>query len=214
MDRHNQTALLFPNESCIAFSRSAVAMSRLPTLLLIRGLGHSGTTILDLALGAHPQVTGLGEASRILETPKPGEERRGPAVLRGSQRGERRCTCGASAMECPIWGPTLTWLTAHEEQRKEHDHRGHGREAHGESDVPCTEDRGGVGGAPQVTLAGDALDAPPGVVHQPPDPQGQPRQRQPGRTDAVRLRQLHVPLRRRHRRRHAVPICERATGGE
>tara|TARA_E500000178_G_scaffold106561_1_gene106271 strand:- start:487 stop:657 length:171 start_codon:yes stop_codon:yes gene_type:complete len=25
MDRHNQTALLFPNESCIAFSRSAVA---------------------------------------------------------------------------------------------------------------------------------------------------------------------------------------------
>ena len=91
-------------------------MSRLPTLLLIRGLGHSGTTILDLALGAHPQVTGLGEAARILETPKPGEERRGPAVLRGSQRGERRCTCGASAMECPIWGPTLTWLTAHEEQ--------------------------------------------------------------------------------------------------
>ena len=28
-------------------------MSRPPTLLLIRGLGHSGTTILDLALGAH-----------------------------------------------------------------------------------------------------------------------------------------------------------------
>ena len=29
-------------------------MSRMPTLLLIRGLGHSGTTILDLALGATP----------------------------------------------------------------------------------------------------------------------------------------------------------------
>ena len=35
-------------------------------LLLIRGLGHSGTTILDLALGAHPQITGLGEAVRLL----------------------------------------------------------------------------------------------------------------------------------------------------
>ena len=30
-------------------------------LLLIRGLGHSGTTMLDLALGAHPQIIGLGE---------------------------------------------------------------------------------------------------------------------------------------------------------
>ena len=36
-------------------------------LLLIRGLGHSGTTILDLALGAHSQITGLGEAVRLLE---------------------------------------------------------------------------------------------------------------------------------------------------
>ena len=44
-------------------------MSRMPTLLLIRGLGHSGTTILDLALGAHPDIVGLGEAARILERP-------------------------------------------------------------------------------------------------------------------------------------------------
>ena len=38
-----------------------------PGLLLIRGLGHSGSTILDLALGAHSQVVGLGEAARVLE---------------------------------------------------------------------------------------------------------------------------------------------------
>ena len=41
-------------------------------LLLIRGLGHSGTTMLDLALGAHPQIIGLGEAARILATPQAG----------------------------------------------------------------------------------------------------------------------------------------------
>ena len=35
-------------------------MIQRPMLLLIRGLGHSGTTILDLALGAHPQIVGLG----------------------------------------------------------------------------------------------------------------------------------------------------------
>ncbi len=86
-----------------------------PCLLLIRGLGHSGTTILDLALGAHPQVMGLGEAARILETPKPGEEARGPAVLRGPGRRQRRCTCGETAEDCPIWGPALDWLVTHEE---------------------------------------------------------------------------------------------------
>lgn len=91
-------------------------MSQNPTLLLIRGLGHSGTTILDLALGAHPQVMGLGEASRILETPKPGEEQRGPAMLRGPDRSQRLCTCGATADNCPIWGPALQWLERHEQR--------------------------------------------------------------------------------------------------
>ena len=83
-------------------------------LLLIRGLGHSGTTILDLALGAHPQLVGLGEAARILERPAPGEERRGPAQLRGALRFKRCCTCGAVAAECPVWGPLLDWLPAHD----------------------------------------------------------------------------------------------------
>ena len=49
-----------------------------PGLLLIRGLGHSGSTILDLALGSHPQLIGLGEAVRVLERPRRGEEYKGP----------------------------------------------------------------------------------------------------------------------------------------
>ena len=47
-------------------------------LLLIRGLGHSGSTILDLALGAHPNVVGLGEAVRVLDKPLPQETRQAP----------------------------------------------------------------------------------------------------------------------------------------
>ena len=85
-------------------------------LLLIRGLGHSGTTILDLALGAHPRVVGLGEAVRILATPGAGEEKRGPAQLRGDLRFQRRCTCGALAADCAVWGPLLAWLPAHDAQ--------------------------------------------------------------------------------------------------
>ena len=85
-------------------------------LLLIRGLGHSGTTILDLALGAHSQITGLGEAVRLLQKPAPGESHRGPAQLRGSLRHERVCTCGKVAAQCPVWGPVLTWLPEHDDE--------------------------------------------------------------------------------------------------
>ena len=86
-----------------------------PGLLLIRGLGHSGSTILDLALGAHPQLIGLGEAVRVLERPRLGEEHKGPQQLRGDLRFERRCTCGELAGDCPVWGPLLAWLPAHDD---------------------------------------------------------------------------------------------------
>ena len=35
-------------------------------LILIRGLGHSGTTILDTILGKHSSVVGIGEGIRVL----------------------------------------------------------------------------------------------------------------------------------------------------
>ena len=37
--------------------------------MLIRGLGHIGTTVLDLVLGAHLQITGIGESLRLLGKP-------------------------------------------------------------------------------------------------------------------------------------------------
>jgi hypothetical protein len=83
-------------------------------LLLIRGLGHSGSTILDLALGAHPRMLGLGEAVRVLQRPQSGEEHRGPARLREDLRFERRCTCGRVAAECPVWSGVLEWLPGHD----------------------------------------------------------------------------------------------------
>ena len=84
-------------------------------LLLIRGLGHSGTTILDMALGSHPAITGLGEAVRILQKPLVGEEHRGPSQLRGELRNERLCTCGKKAAACPVWGPMLEWLSTNDD---------------------------------------------------------------------------------------------------
>ena len=83
-------------------------------LLLIRGLGHSGSTILDLALGAHPRMVGLGEAVRILQRPQPGEDHRGPAQLRQDLKHQRLCTCGKVAAACPVWGDLLEWLPSHD----------------------------------------------------------------------------------------------------
>ena len=86
-----------------------------PGLLLIRGLGHSGSTLLDLALGAHPQVLGLGEVARLIRQPLPDEQGKGPAQLRGAGRFVRRCTCGESAADCPLWGGFLDWLIDHDQ---------------------------------------------------------------------------------------------------
>ena len=85
-------------------------------LLLIRGLGHSGSTILDLALGAHPSVLGLGEAVRVLDKPLPEEPRQGPRDLRSDLRFKLPCTCGDSAGDCLVWGPILSWLREHDDR--------------------------------------------------------------------------------------------------
>ena len=81
-----------------------------PKLLLIRGLGHSGTTILDLALGANPDVMGLGEAARLLRPPEITDAHDGPYRLRNDMRFKRVCSCGSVAAECSIWGEYLEWL--------------------------------------------------------------------------------------------------------
>jgi hypothetical protein len=81
-----------------------------PKLLLIRGLGHSGTTILDLALGANPGVIGLGEAARLLLPPRHSDAHDGPYQLRNDLRFKRVCSCGSVAANCSIWGDYLEWL--------------------------------------------------------------------------------------------------------
>ena len=90
------------------------SMSSTLKLLLIRGLGHSGTTMLDLAL-RRIRRSSAWERRRELAAPKPGDEHRGPSQLRGAHRFERRCTCGAIAADCPIWGPQQ-WLRLHDQR--------------------------------------------------------------------------------------------------
>ena len=79
-------------------------------VLKITGLGRSGSTILDVVLGNHPQIESVGEVTRLIRTGWVGGE-----SLRGIGRKRLRrrvCTCGkrldAPEVEnaeeaCPFW---------------------------------------------------------------------------------------------------------------
>ncbi|SMX43511.1 sulfotransferase family protein [Maliponia aquimaris] len=77
-------------------------MPRNPILLVV-GVQHSGTTILDAALGVSPQIVGVGEALRLTSGVKVGK-------LQGAKGRQRLCTCGAAAEACPLWSQLLDHL--------------------------------------------------------------------------------------------------------
>ena len=66
-----------------------------PTILYIAGYSRSGSTILDMLLGAHPEAVSTGELTFILE------DGRDP---------KRLCTCGEPYAKCQFWG---AWIAAH-----------------------------------------------------------------------------------------------------
>ena len=59
----------------------------------IAGRGRSGSTLLELLLGAHPEIVALGEIEKLsLQFARDGT---------GTYPG--RCSCGKPPIECPIW---------------------------------------------------------------------------------------------------------------
>lgn len=60
-------------------------------IVYIAGLGHSGSTILDMSLGTLPGVVGLGELKSIMDDHS--RERHYTSV----------CSCGKKAVNCVVW---------------------------------------------------------------------------------------------------------------
>ena len=83
-------------------------------LILIRGLGHSGTTILDTILGKHSSIVGIGEGIRVLRGVK--KERTMPKRLRSKERYELECTCGNLVTKCNVWGKTIEHIINNDEE--------------------------------------------------------------------------------------------------
>jgi hypothetical protein len=61
-------------------------------VLFITGLSHSGSTLLDVLLNAHPEVTSVGELKQL------------GRFARYQKNGLHQCTCGAESLwSCPLW---------------------------------------------------------------------------------------------------------------
>ena len=61
-------------------------------VLFITGLSHSGSTLLDVMLNAHPEIVSVGELKQL------------GRFARYEKNGLHQCTCGAESIwTCPLW---------------------------------------------------------------------------------------------------------------
>jgi len=65
------------------------------TIIYIAGYGRSGSTLLDVILGSHPQIMGTGELTNIFDCMDD------PASP---------CSCGKNVHDCSFWGDVTTHL--------------------------------------------------------------------------------------------------------
>lgn len=59
-------------------------------VIYVMGPGHTGSTILDIVLGYHQDIEGVGELNKIHR-------------LGWSKGLDRKCACGATIPDCPFW---------------------------------------------------------------------------------------------------------------
>lgn len=74
-------------------------------LIFITSLERSGSTILDITLGRHPQLVSFGEVARVL---MPHDDNGIDSVIK------RPCSCGKIVENCPFWGKITKSIKSHE----------------------------------------------------------------------------------------------------
>lgn len=80
-----------PEDAPADGSRGAAGAVRPAEVVYISSAGHSGSTLLDMSIGAHSRAFSAGELVLL-----PREFRYG-----------RPCTCGLSTAQCPVWRSVL-----------------------------------------------------------------------------------------------------------
>lgn len=64
-------------------------------IVFIAGNAHSGSTLLDLLLSAHPGICGLGEVTKVFKT------------FTDKMADYELCSCGEPVNKCPFWSKQL-----------------------------------------------------------------------------------------------------------
>ena len=73
-------------------------------IIYIAGSQNSGTTLLNIILGGHSNLVGLGEIFQLLKQKKHG--------LYLEERLEDNCSCGVKTKDCSFWGEVWERLNA------------------------------------------------------------------------------------------------------
>ncbi len=80
-------------------SQSGSTVAPRDQLIYIAGSGHSGSTLLDMMLGGHSQISSLGEVHRLTMN-----------ACAKTDFELHRCTCGLTVEACPFWQKVATEL--------------------------------------------------------------------------------------------------------
>lgn len=73
-------------------TRAATGRGGKLRVLYVSGYGRSGTTVMDIALGQHPGVVGVGELTTL---------------TRHVWGNDEYCACGSPVRRCPFWGAVV-----------------------------------------------------------------------------------------------------------
>jgi hypothetical protein len=90
-------------------------VKKMQKIVYITALGHSGSTVLDMSLGCHPKMVGLGEVQNVIEA--------GYNRLSSHDFSRISCSCGEDMYHCDFWSGVKNWLLSNSNEKDHEKYR-------------------------------------------------------------------------------------------
>src|SRR5690554_1676561 len=81
-------------------------------IVFIAGAGHSGSTLLNIILGAFPNTVSVGEIDKIIHS-----KTRERFMERYIVREKYPCSCGVNPGKCPFWSDFTYYMEKNKDQK-------------------------------------------------------------------------------------------------
>jgi hypothetical protein len=78
-------------------------------MIYLAGLGHSGSTLLDMLLSSHPDIYGFGEVNAVIKDPN---------II--SNKKKDVCSCSKEFDSCSFWGQTKPILASDKSHKRKY----------------------------------------------------------------------------------------------